>query len=291
MDGSKFVFSAFELIKSQSSPGELIPASRVGLILRGAHGGPRWEEHGFNALKDLLLQMKEQGLLQIDETSRGALAIRLEDSKSPTLDHATTMRHDHSMSSQMLRSEVWRAFVMEEPQGRRFLNKESAEIAVGLQEPPKPTEHWIEMVPISAETQRDWAKEFLAELDLASNPKIIDSLVPHDWYRTFPVTLGDHSPPLVSNWNRRRSSLVAWQVRQWCDENDLSHEIAFRPRARNQGLPPSRSLVGPSVPWDEDTLRSVVLRALENAPIDWLLDVPIPSKYIFRALMRQSGQS
>ena len=211
MDNSGYVASAYELIKSQSFPGELISASRVGLMLRAAHGGSRWEKHGFKALKDLLHQMEEQGLLQIGETSHGALAIKLEDSKSPVLDPATASRDSRSMSNQLLRSEIWRAFVMEEPKGKRFLNKESAEILAGLQGSPSPVEDWIELIPISAETQRNWAKEFLAELNLTSNSKIIDSLAPYDWYRTFPATLGEHFPPLVSDWNRHRSNLVAQQ--------------------------------------------------------------------------------
>lgn len=291
MDRSRYVISAYELIKSQSFSGELIPASRVGLMLRAAHGGPRWENHGFKALKDLLRQMEEQRLLQISETNGGALAIKLEDGEASAFDATTASRGSHSMSNQMLRSEIWRAFVMEEPQGRRFLNRESSEILAGLQEHPSPTDNWIELVPISAEIQRKWAKEFLTEIGLADDSTIIDSLGPRDWYRTFPAALGEHSPPLVSDWNRRRSNLVSQQVRRWCDENGLNHELAFRNRVRNERLPPSRSPLGTNLQWDEDSLRSVVVKALEGAPIEWLLDLPIPSKYIFRALMRQSGKS
>ncbi len=291
MDRLGYVVSAYELIKSQSLPGELIPASRVGLMLRAAHGGPRWEEHGFKALKDLLHLMEEQGLLRIDETSRGALAIRLEDKEPPVSDPTIASGDNLSMSNQLLRSEVWRAFVMEAPPGRRFLNKKSAEVLAGLQEPPSPTEDWIELAPVPAETQRRWAKEFLSELGLTSNSKILDSLVAHDWYRTFRVALGEHSPALVADWNRRRSSLVTQQVRGWCDENGLDHTIAFRNRVRKERLSPSQPLLGSNLRWDEDALRSIVVKALEGAPIEWLLDVPIPSKYIFRALLGRSARS
>ncbi|MCY3820211.1 MAG: hypothetical protein OXH52_12745 [Gammaproteobacteria bacterium] len=239
----------------------------------------------------MLHLMEDQGLLRIDETSRGAFAIKLEDKEPPVRGPTTASGDSRSMSNQLLRSEVWRAFVMEEPPGRRFLNKESAEVLAGLQEPPSPSEDWIELAPVPAETQRDWAKEFLGELGLMSNSKILDSLVADDWYRTFRLALGEHSPALVAEWNRRRSSLVTQQVRQWCNENGLSHTIAFRNRVRIERLPPSHPLLGSNLQWDEAALRSIVIKAFEGAPIEWLLDVSIPSKYILRALMGRSAQS
>ena len=291
MDKSAYVTSAYEIIKSQSSTDELISASRVGLLLRGAHGGPRWEEHGFKALKYLLREMEVRGLLRFGETSHGALAIQLDDSKNPALDPAIVSSSNLGMSNQLLRSEIWRAFVMEEPKGKRFLKMESGQVLTGLQESPSPIDDWIELIPISGEIQRSWAKQYLSEQKLVSNLAILDSLEPFDWYRTFPAALGEHSPSLVSDWNRRRSNLVAQQVRQWCDEHNLRYEIAFRDRIHKGHLSSSPSLRGFNAEWDEESFRSIVVDALKCAPIDWLLDLPIPSKYIFRALMKQSGGS
>ena len=235
--------------------------------------------------------MEVRELLRIVETSHGALAVKLNDNGDLAPDPAIVRSGSSGVPSQMLRSEIWRAFVMEEPKGKRFVKMESGQVIMGLPEGASPTDDLIELTPILGETQRGWARQYLSEQDLTSNSAILDSLEPSDWYRTFPAALGELSPSLVSDWNRRRSNLVAQQVRQWCDERNLKYEIAFRDRIHGEHLSRSRSLGGLGAEWNEESFRSVVLDALEGAPIEWLLDLPIPPKYILRALMKQSEGS
>ena len=291
MDTSEYLISAYELIKSQSSADELIPASRVGLLLRGAHGGPRWEEHGFRALKDLLREMEARGLMRLSETSGGALALQLTDRADPALAANDPSNSSLGTSDQVLRSEIWRAFVVEEPSGKRFINKESREVLTGLAQPPRPVEDWIELTPIPAETQRAWAKEFLASKSLSSDSALIESLESIDWYRSFPTVLATHSPFLASDWNRHRSSLVARQVRQWCDEHHLKYQFAFRNRVPRRDSPLSAPLLDLHAQWDDTRLRAVLVDAFSCAPTECLLDLPIPPRYVLRALMKHSGGS
>ncbi len=291
MDTSEYLKSAYELIKSQSSADELIPASRVGLLLRGAQGGPRWEEHGFKALKYLLREMEARGLLHLGETGGGALALRLVDSRHPAPGANDASNSSHGTFNQLLRSEIWRAFVVEEPRGKRFINKESREVLMGLMEPPPPIEDWIELIPIPAQTQRIWAKDFLAGKNLSSDSALLESLESVDWYRRFPTVLETHSPSLASDWNRHRSNLVARQVSQWCDEHQLKYQFAFRSQVSRRDSPSSLPLPSLHAQWDETQLRAVLMDALSYAPVERLLDLPIPPRYVLRALMQHSGGS
>lgn len=291
MDKSAHIDFVYDVIHSQSPTGEPITAAKLGLELRRALGGPGWMVHGFNTLKDLLQEMERLELLQIVETDRGALAVQIENKKRPPSGDSPSVGTGRSTSRVRLRQDIWAAFVIAEPGGKRFLNKATGETRMGLREPPVPADDWLRVIPISSDAQRAWAHEFLRERDLSSNLPIVNSLTPDDWHRTFPEALREHSPVLASEWNRRRSSLVVGEVRRWCAENELSPEIAFERQLRQKRPKQSPATVGRSAVWDEESMRSIVLEALADTPNDWLLNLSIPSQYIFRALAKHSGHS
>ena len=291
MDKSAYIDFVYGVIQSQSPSREQVTAAKLGLELRRALDGPSWMVHGFSTLKDLLREMEHSGLLQIVKTDSGALAVQIEDRKRLQSGDSSSVGTDRPIFKARLRQEIWSAFVIDEPEGKRFLNIATGEVRMGLRESPVPVDDWLQVIPISGDAQRAWAEVFLREHDLSSNLPIVNSLTPNDWYRSFPQALREHSPMLASEWNRRRSRLVVDEVRRWCAENDLSPEIAFERRIRRERLKRSPATGGRSVVWDEESMRSIVLEALADTPSDWLLNLSIPSRYIFRALAKHSGHS
>lgn len=291
MDKSAYIDFVFGVIQPLSPSGEQVTAAKLGLDLRRLLGSSSWTGYGFNTLKDLLREMERSGLLQIVETDRGALAVQTDNKRQPQSGNSSSVGTDRQTFNVRLRQEMWSAFVIGEPGGKRFLNKATGEVRMGLRTPPAPVEDWLQLTPISSDAQREWAEVFLREHDLSSNLHIVNSLTPIDWYRSFPQALRKHSPALASEWNRHRSRLVVDEVQRWCAENDLSPEIAFERRIRRERLKRSSATVGHSVVWDEESMRSIVLEALADTPSDWLLNLSIPSRYIFRALAKHSGHS
>lgn len=291
MDKSAYIDFVCDIIQSQSPSGEPVTAAKIGLELRRAQDGPSWMVHGFNTLKSLLQEMEHLGLLRIVETDRGALAVQIENKKRPPSGDSPSVGTGRPTSRVRLRQDIWAAFVIAEPGGKRFLNKATGETRMGLREPPVPADDWLQVIPISSDAQRAWAREFLRDRNLSSNLPIVDSLTPDDWHRSFPEALRKHSPVLASEWNRRRSRLVVDEVRQWCAENELSPEIAFERQILQKRPKRSPATVGRSAVWDEESMRSIVLEALADTPSDWLLNLSIPSRYIFRALAKHSGHS
>ena len=291
MDRTAYIDYVYQVIESQQPSNQLITAAKLGLDLRRTAGGARWVDYGFSTLKELLQEMERLGLLRIGETDRGALAVQVENKEQLPLGHSPTTDKNPPKSNLRLRQEIWSAFVIEEPRGKRFLNRSTREVRIGLREAPEPVDDWLRVVPISSDVQRAWAQEFLRDRDLISNLPIVNSLTPNEWYRSFPEALRDHAPKLGFEWNRHRSSLVAAEVRRWCGENNLDSEIAFQREIGRERLKRFPTALGHGVIWDEELQRLIVLEALASAPSDWLLDLSIPSKYIFRALAQHSGHS
>jgi hypothetical protein len=250
--------------------------------------GTSWEEYGFRSLKALLQTMEQKGVLRIGETEHGALAVQVEDKLQLQLEPAPSAAKNHSMSFRPLRKQFWLTFAFEEPKGKRYLNKKTVEARLGLSEAPSPPSDWLLVEPISRDVQQTWAREFLRERDLSTNASLTDALNQDDWYRSFSSALREESTELLSAWNRQRSNHVAEHVQHWCEEHGLNPETAFQRPFRKEQLKSTTALHAMS--WDEDSMRRVVLDALAGAPTDWLLDLPIPSKYVFRVLTNRPGR-
>lgn len=289
MDRTDYLSSARQVIESEASPGQLITAAKVGLLLRRSLGGPRWQEFGFRSLKDLLVFMEQRGWVRMGETDSGALAIQIDAGVQLPLDHPKASNKLNVAPSRRLRGEYWIAFAVEEPRGKRFVNRQSGEVRMGLKAAPSPTDDWLEIEPIGE--QKAWAEEFLREHDLLGNTDLMGALGAPDWYRTFPEALRSVSLELVTNWNRQRSAQVAEYVRQWCQEHAMNLEIPFQKPFRQRRDQKRATFPAPENLGDEKSMRKVVLDALATVPTDWLLDLPIPPKYIFRVLTTRSGRS
>ena len=262
------------------------PASRIGIFLRQSLGGPAWEKYGFRSLKDLLLAMEQSGLIVVGTTDHGALAIQLNEAPQLPLEPTVPVAQKPT-AYRPLRKAFWLAFAAEQPKGRRFFNRFSEEIRLALLEPP--SGDWVEIEPVSADTQKSWAREFLASVQLAGDPDLVTALDEAQWYRALPNALQAKSPTLAAEWNRKRSSRIAQLVTAWCKSVSVDPETAFQRANNRRSTGVKTATTAPRQPWDENSMREIVLAAMMAAPTDLLVNLPIPPKYIFQILGEKSG--
>ncbi len=299
MQKTEFISRAIEFLRCESKPGQLITAAKIGMLLRREFNGPLWKEVGFTSLKEFLTSAEKLGLLQVGESEQGALAAAIiqpvaskgtesSDALRPAESFEKAESLDENAAIQRpLHSAFWRAFALDNPPGRRFLNKTTGEVRLGQRENPDTEESWIEIEPISIDIQRDWAGQFWEKKELGDAAPLKEVFQSSQWYTLFPNLLRSHSEDLVSEWNRHRSSKVARHVFRWAKGNKVNPEFAFTSR----GSSASRLIKSKNVSTELESIsdaqmRKFILQAISQAPIDWLMDIPIPAKYLFRAISK-----
>lgn len=300
MQKSEFASRALDILQSEAAPGQLITAAKIGLLLRREFDGPAWKDAGYASLKKFLVEMEQDGLLQVGESEHGALAAAVT-SEVPATKLGTATKNEGASAGKFekaasldeqtaihrpLRSMFWQAFAISSPPGRRFLNKATGEVRMGQKGVPESEVEWVEIEPISTDTQREWAREFLASKNLNSAEPFGDAVASDDWYRAVPSALRSHSPELASEWNRMRSANIARVAYRWAKNNNINPNSIFIATDAKQRLIKTQLPIADLSNLKEDQIKKFVLQAMSQAPIDWLLEIPIPTKYLLRALSK-----
>lgn len=135
-----------------------------------------------------------------------------------------------SVSSQkFLRRPVWNAFTNPDPLRRRFFHRVNGEIAhyvEGSQEAPNAAiaaavaadSNYVEIIPLSAEQQGAWLKEFLASVSVPESKRSLLATLAATPYSSavntaFVATLGDYA----ESWRQFRAARVQDAVRAWAE--------------------------------------------------------------------------
>jgi hypothetical protein len=277
MNVNEYVDLALQIIRSNISPQDRsITAAHLGVLLRRAQPEADWTMYGFPSLKALLLTMHERRLIEMGENPKEALAVWPAESTFALEPPAP------SRTFNPLAKPFWVAFVVDQPWGRRFFHRPTDTIRMGLMEAPSPGDEWIEVTPISGETQKTWARDFLKQPELKERKELAQALDEPEWFRAFPARLATVDPQLVKEWNRLRSVRVSETVKAWCAEYAINPSVAFqsasaRPMVKSQG---ARN----GLPGHESTrsVRAMVLAALARLPTEYLLEIPIPAKFLLQ---------
>ena len=294
MKSSIFAEQAIAVIREMAEPGQLITAANIGLILRREFQGPQWKTEGYSTLKEFLICMERDGFLRVGESEHGALAAAVTEKPPPKRKQEKCSSQDgpekaesHDQTTVInrpLRSAFWNAFAIASPPGPRYFNRATGELRLGQTIEPESIGEWVKVESIPDDEQLGWATSFLQERKFADEKELLATLRSTDWYRALPRALRLRSNKIAAEWNRTRSRNVARHVYEWATSNGVNPNFAFEPRKRKKQLM-SRPRVVATENLDGDDLgRQLILDALSEAPTDWLLEIPIPAKFILRAI-------
>ncbi len=128
---------------------------------------------------------------------------------------------------------VWSAFTNPDSRRRRFFNRVTGDVAHYIensQEAPNPTvaatvasdSNYIEILPVSAEQQSAWLKEFLASVRLPESKQVLLGTLAETPYSSavntaVAATLGD----LGESWRQFRAAKVHEAVRSWAERRGV----------------------------------------------------------------------
>ena len=286
MTQDEYIDFVVQVVRQNLRPNtSMITAAALGELLRRAAPDHSWREYGNRSLADFLRRPELERHLRLTQSEKGALAVELigpgNISESPRI-----------QGYNPLRKPIWIAFVQSSPHGRRFINRRTGAVRLGLQESPSPADAWAEISPIASETQRDWAEKFLAEFGQADST-VLQAAVKASLWRAhgFYQALQAEDDSLARSWNKFRSAKVSEHVEGWLRSQALPLEFAFQ-----TGDHPSGSRVDqPPRPSDEgctaDDGRRVILAALALLPLESLAAIPIPAGIMLRAIQESAKRS
>jgi hypothetical protein len=288
MQTSNYVDDVYQVIKTNFRPNDPSGSMSVATVAYLAKLRLKldYRTFGFAKFKDVLAELERQGLIRTGVNSKLSYAIWLTEAPSAattaTVAPATiqlTAPLPVARPFRPLRNPVWFAFVGEYPPGRRFLNRKTGELRVGISE--SPGTEWAEITPVSPEQEKEEANKFLGDHQLNS-PELQNALSSAKWFTDFPFALSAMSGSLASEWKRRRSIRIADIVRKWCFEHSVEPEVVFE----NE---PPREVV--STIEQTDDVRAILLDALKQMTTEELLTLPIPARLIIGAARPELRQS
>jgi hypothetical protein len=273
MTKDDFLKASLSLFKSHfrtdDSTGSMT-AARAGLLLK-QHFPHGLAEAGFQKFGDLLRELERQGSIRTGLDSKNVLAIWFPETSPP------------KGPFRPLRDDVWRSFVARRPEGNRYFNRSTGQVMLGLDSPPSLSDHWIQISPLSDDVQKKWATEFLAKENI-SDPVLAQSLETEPWYYHFGLAIDNYSADLSRKWKRWRSEGVLAYVHEWTVGNGISPSAVYQDfQDRQQPLPPAQ-IQSASPPSGEPDARNAVLSAIAMMPLEDLLRLPVPSKFLLEAL-------
>ncbi len=248
-----------ENFRSNDPTGSMAVASAAYLVKRTL--GHDQTAFGFAQFKDVLQELEKRGLLRTGPNSKNAFAVWVTGKGTGVAPQAVQTAERF----RPLRNPVWYAFISEAPAGRRFLNKKTGEVRVGVTDRPTDGEDWVEITPIDRRQEQENALKFLSEKEV-HDPTISASVNSERWYREFPNKLAEQHPALALEWKRERSRRVIEAAQAWCKQNSIDESLLFEdvPPGRPQGA--GRSPAPAGMP-----LRELLLAAIQRMSTDELL--------------------
>jgi hypothetical protein len=270
---AEYVDAVYQIIRTYERP-EGIKASALGQLIRRALPSEPWTNYGFHSLKDVLAPLQQSGLIRLDARD-GALAIWL-DSKNERPNRLASPTTKYNP----LKKEVWLAFAVARPQGRRFMHRTLGTIRMGLSESPHPADGWVEIEQISDEKQKSWAKAFVNSQGgkfLSAGAALDDPA----WFTVFGKALREIDRDIGHQWNVTRTEKVSACVNDWCEKHKIDLSLVFAQRVPRAGTVP-QTLQSKST--NDATTRDVLLAALSRMTTHELSQLAIPAHYLLQEL-------
>jgi hypothetical protein len=268
--------------KNMNPQSRSVTAAALGSLIRQASPDVTWKTFGKRTLGELLADPRIQPYLKTVETAKGALAVSpvggTPAGEAPAIEVFNP-----------LRKSVWDAFVLVSPSGRRFMQRFNGTIRAGLDIAPAPADDWVEIIPITTDEQRDWARDFINSADGQNVAGAQQALDVDGWHPfAFFQALRDQDENVARQWNRFRSAKVSTRVQEWLTQHSLPLERGFQgtARPRQEEAAPPLPLGQPASSPSGENLREAILLALSSLPLEKLLEIPIPAGVMLSALSK-----
>ncbi|WP_339496104.1 MULTISPECIES: OST-HTH/LOTUS domain-containing protein [Pseudomonas] len=281
MDLSEYLNEVVRIVGSNLQPtSRWVTAAALGTLLRKAYPNVSWKEFGYKSLFELLNDPLLATSLKIIKTDKSALAVTLTDVQALSVTQ-------HVETYNPLRKIIWEAFTLPSPPGRRFMNRMNGSVRIGLDTAPAPADDWVEIEKIGLYEQKRWAESFVDEW--TGEPAVTDAVkamvASPSWHpHQFGHEMNRISDGLMRQWNRYRTSRVSGFVKQWLSEQNLPIEWAFQTKSGLVVGSPELSMESTDIQHSPEETKKLILSALSLMPVEQLLDIPIPSRFIIAAL-------
>ena len=276
MDYARYLDLVVQLIQNHKRPDAPLTAAALGGLLLKAEPEVGFKTFGKRTLREVLDDLEARGRVSLSLTEKGALAVEAVGATPVVAKQAETYNPLHRA--------MWEAFTFAAPQGKRFINRTTGLIRAGLAVAPNPADEWVEIAPLGAELQRQWASEFLSE----QSPQLAQSLetsfnddgwTPH----AFVSELRARDMGVARSWNAFRSRRVSAHVQNWLRDNALPPAWAFQQQSS------FGSVTSPIIPVVTATAgdgeaRQIIMTALAQMPLAQLLEIPIPVGLVLSAV-------
>lgn len=280
MNYTEFLDFVVQIISKNLNPqNKMMTGALLGELMQQAAPDVSWKKFGKRSLFAVLEDLETDGRIEIVKTEKGALAV------SPTAGSSKSSGRQIETYNP-LRKAMWEAFVLVAPAGRRFIHQKNGTLRAGLEIAPAPADEWIEIIPVSSETQKAWAADFLSKQDLGQFTKARQLVDSQNWSApSFAGLIKEESESVFREWNKYRSSLVSSEVQRWLMDNNLPVDWAFQRHDSRLETPLAEQVApGAVIVSSEENTRAVILSALAQLPTDQLLLIPIPAGILLAAL-------
>jgi len=236
---------------------------------------------GSRLKKELLDKLESQGLEFNEQaagfksfvdfvSNSGFLAIRIRpgtDVLVVPIEEAARLKEPHGEAKERVRDDFWRAFVGFQKAGeRRYydpIEDQVLKVPESAAQPALP-----EIVPFAKEEQLSWRREFAERLgpDNPLTERLLASVGGPNPLHEFSSCLRSE-PDAQNSWYRFLSQKVRAGLREWTKKNGLAPDLPL--------------LEGGSADISEDKRRDLY-SILDRIPVDLLLDITIPLRWLVR---------
>ncbi|HYE17845.1 MAG TPA: hypothetical protein VEA69_05345 [Tepidisphaeraceae bacterium] len=206
------------------------------------------------------------------------------------------------VGKRFVRPGLWRALVFGNPRRRHFFDRNSGNVeevdpATGVSDhgsrcdPPQ----YVELPQVNVDVEREWIHGFMQAKGLGdAMGHLADS--PHPgkgflfWLREKDTADGTD---LEREWRSQRAAAIVDFVNRWAVANDIPTDAVFETQLRRPApleelqqlpgrLPKTSSL--PTAPTSEAAIKHVILASIAEMPLDKILDLAIPIRYLIKHL-------
>lgn len=264
-------------------------ASGQGFFDEKSLGFAKFTDYLLRVHGDLVSVEREDGIGDILVSLR--TPVRQQSAVSPTQLVAAT---ESAVAPAVIRNDVWQAFANPDPKRKRFFNKKTGKIVHFLDDKQVPErvevdsapDDYLEICPISQETQTGWMQEFLKQIAVPADEKdVLEALIAKSYSSAVNVTFSRALGAQGSAWRKFRTLRVTAIIEKWAQEKGVLlskfHVTAAEPSivtvtmnsTEGKGTGSSAEQVNP----DQLSPREQVVKLLELLSDDDILRLVIPT--------------